>query len=154
MNKIALTFTIVPLLLMGCAHDHGVLGKGWNPTKPIVEIKGGVISPDQLLLVFPPKVSGSITWTLADPKFEFAEKGIEIEGVLTDNVIRGEQVRSVVLNPKQVEIVECTRSTDGLQFKCNNKHTGPGVYKYTIRIKARSSSDKSPPDLDPVVVNM
>lgn len=152
MKKLALTLIMFPILLSGCA--SGVdLGSGWNPTRPKVMIVNGAVAPDQDQLVFPRKISGPITWTLTDPKFEFTDKGIEVDGALTDKLIRGEQV-SVVLNTKQNEIVDCTRSKDGLQFTCNNRHTVPGIYKYTIRVRDRSKPDSKPIERDPQVVNM
>ena len=144
---------LLAFVLAGCAKDYGGLGRGWNPTKPKVDIINGSITPDQEVLVFPKGVSGPITWTLSDPKFEFADKGIEIDGALTDKVIRGEQT-SVVLDTRQGEIVECVRSGDGAQFTCNNKHTKPGVYKYTIRVRERGNPNAKPIERDPQVVNM
>lgn len=153
MKKLALVLTLISLFLAGCANEFGALGPGWNPTKPKISLVNGVITPDQMLLVFPRKVSGPVTWTLDDPKFEFADKGIEIEGRLLDKVIRGDQA-SVALETKQAEVVDCAKSKDGQQFTCNNKHTVPGIYKYTIRIRERANPNAKPIELDPSLVNM
>jgi hypothetical protein len=91
-------------------------------------------------LIFLGRREVTVTWQLPpDSKHRFADNGIVIEGVLIDQVIRGDRV-SVVLDPRQNEIVNCRRSANGLEFSCLNRHTKPGYYKYTIRLVGGSQT--------------
>lgn len=160
MNKLTFTLALAALLLGGCAqfHDRHHRGDGRfyggcpcpDPTQPMVTVKDGAIVLDQEVLVFPRNVSGPLTWTLpSNSTVRFAENGIVIEGRLLDRVLRSD-VPSVVLDPKQSEIVDCRRGSEGLSFTCLNRHTAPGVYKYTIRvIEGQREISRDPP-----IVNM
>jgi hypothetical protein len=151
MNKKLLIAVLFGVLMTGCAHHrHGYDGKGPNPSLPQVTVVGDDIKVDQEILVFRPGMGGLITWTLpANSPYRFAENGIVIEGRLVDRVIRGEQV-SVVLDTRPGDIGECKRAKEGLEFTCVNKHTMPGVYKYTIRLIGGAK----PLQRDPPIVNM
>ncbi len=136
MNKLTLVAAAATLILAGCAQQrHGVYGKGTDPAKPVVTIDGDMIKLDQEVLIFRPGERGTVTWSLPENgPFRFPENGIVIEGRLLDQVIRGNPP-SVALDPSQKEIVDCALVKGGLQFTCNNRHTMPGNYKYTIRVR-------------------
>lgn len=141
MNKLTLTTFLAALMLAGCATDPtGIYGKGTDPAKPKVTIEGNMIKLDQELLLFRSNERGPITWSLpADGPYRFPENGIVIEGRVLDQLIRGNPP-SVALDPDQKEIVNCRPSKDGLQFTCDNRHTMPGLYKYTIRVRSGTAT--------------
>ena len=59
-----------------------------------------------------------------------------IEGQVVDRVVRSADgtATSVALEPQKDEIVKCEVRNAGLEFACLNRHTVPGIYKYTIRL--------------------
>ena len=152
MNKKLLAAVLFVVLLAGCSHHHRRGDdKYLNPTTPQVLVEGSRIVVPNALVFLRGEPAVTITWQLPrDSKARFAENGIVIEGRITDELLRGEKV-SVVLDPRQTEIVDCRRSKDGLEFTCLNKHTQPGSYKYTIRLIDESQKQIA---LDPAVVNM
>ncbi len=151
MNKKMLLAVLSAVLLTSCSIFGGKDdGKGVNQTTPPVSVVNGqIVAPSAL--VFTKAQPVTVTWQLpAGSKARFPENGIVIEGRLLDEVIRGDKV-SVVLDTRQTEIVECRRGKDGLEFSCLNKHTKPGIYKYTIRV---IDENQKTIVLDPSVLNM
>lgn len=158
MIKKLLVAALFVALQAGCAHrdygQHPPVPYGScpcpNPANPQVTVDGSTFKLDQEILVFAPGVRGLVTWSLsAKSGLSFPDNGIVIEGRLLDQVLRGEPP-SVVLDRGQKEIVECRRSTDGLQFTCFNNHTFPGVYKYIIRVR----NGEKVVERDPPFINM
>jgi hypothetical protein len=115
-----------------------------DPTKPqvTVDIKdvGRPISVYPDPLVFPAgQKNVTIVWSL--PKgsnLRFPDNGIVIEGEITTRILRSKQANptqdSLALDREQREIVDCRIANAGLEFTCLNRHTRPGLYKYTIRV--------------------
>ncbi len=93
----------------------------------------------------------NIVWELQrHSKYRFlSEGGIVIEGRLAEEVLRGSK-KSVVLE-SQDEIVECKTQNQGLRVICRNKHTRPGIYKYTIHLQEVDSTRRL--QRDPPIVN-
>ena len=117
---------------------------------PQVTVRDGRIVVPEVLFYFKDERDFEVVWQL--PRgggFTFPENGIVIEGELLDQVIRGER-NSVVLDKAQNEIVKCARRSE-IEFTCFNRHTRPGVYKYTIRV---IDKDKRTLQRDPPFVNM
>lgn len=137
------------LLLSAC--QTGIYPKGVDPAKPQVSVENGRIRVVPDVMVFrADERNVTMTWQLpADSKLRFADNGIVFEGEITEQVIKG-QPPSVVLNPAQQEIGRCTRARDGLSFTCENRHSRPGLYKYTIRVQ----QDGRIVERDPFVMNM
>jgi hypothetical protein len=119
---------------------------------PQVSVQNGQIdvSPDPM--VFVPGEKGTLTWEL--PKgagLRFAARGIEINGRISDSLRKGCD-DCVALEP-QTEIIKCAAVGDnGLAFACENLHTKPGLYKYTIRVLRGDS--QTPIVRDPTIMNM
>ena len=141
MKKNILVALLAGALLASCAMKHH--RTTFDPTMPTVGYENGQISvsPDPLLF-FPDKKNVEIVWRVPEGSaLRFAEKGgIEIDGVLTDKVIRGnrETPDSIVIDKTQDEIVDC-------------KVKKPGLYKYTIRLL---DNGRALPPKDPTVMNM
>jgi hypothetical protein len=127
---------------------------------PQVTVAGGRISvsPDPLLFG-KEQQNVLIVWQL--PKgtnLRFPEGGIVIEGEITSKVLGGSTDRgaqnnaapSIVINRDQTEIVDCKARNEGLEFTCLNRHTRPGLYKYSIRVL---EDGKPLEPLDPSVMN-
>lgn len=151
MNKKLLVAALIAVLLAGCAHRHP-RGDGnvVNQTKPQISVdsSGQIVVPQALIFLGRQEVT--VTWQLPpNAKYRFADNGIVVEGRLKDEVLRGDKV-SVVLDPRQNEIVNCRRGKEGLEFTCLNRHTQSGIYKYTIMLVDESQKQLV---LDPSVVN-
>lgn len=136
------------LLLAGCAH----FTKAPDPVRPqlsVVDARLIVVNAEPL--VFARRGEVTITWHL--PKgttYTFDEReGIVIEGRLVRESKDGSQ-RTFVLDPKQDEIINCSRSKDASEFSCLNRNRAPGRYKYTIRVR---DGTKLLDALDPWIMN-
>lgn len=147
--------TLCAVLLGGCAvHPRGGGGSAPgqpDPERPKVTISGDKLAVNQPVLAF--KAGGApvtIRWELdAKSGYRFTENGIVIEGRITDDIVRGARP-SVVLEPRQDEIVDCKLADkSGLAFTCVNRLRAPGVFKYTIRV----TDGKTERVLDPFVAN-
>lgn len=158
MKKSHVIVAICVLLLGGCAHLRGIPSLE-ERSRPQVTVRDGriVITPE-ILYYLPDERDVQIVWQLPkDSKYRFPtrtnnakEQGIVIEGRLTDRVLRStDGVDSVALE-KQDEIVRCEVRNEGLEFACLNRHTQPGLYKYTIRLRDGSNELKR----DPPIANM
>ena len=154
MNKKLLIAALLAVTLAGCS-IFGSKGesKVVNQTKPQVSVlpSGEIVVPYALIYLGRQPVT--ITWQLpADSRYRFADNGIFIEGRLKDEIIRGDKV-GVVLDPRQTEIVNCrpVKEKAGLEFSCDNKHTQPGYYKYTITLIDQQT--QKPLKLDPGIMN-
>ncbi len=151
-NKPLIAVLSVALLTAGCANWLGGDKGAIDPRFPQVSLVNGKVSAPVALVFVPGMKDVDVTWQLPkDSKLKFAPKGIEIEGVLLDSVIKGPP-KGVELNPNQREIV-CPEvpGDKGLTYTCKNVHSKPGVYKYTIRVI--DETGKVIP-LDPTIVNM
>lgn len=131
-----------------------------NPAEPQVSLldNGLSVSPEPLHFGRDQK-DVQIVWQL--PKgtaLRFPANGIVIEGELTHRLLRGARDAatpggkapdSVVLDADQKEIVDCRIRNEGLEFSCLNRHTRPGIFKYTIRVVQAGRTI----ELDPAVMN-
>lgn len=137
--------------------------------KPKVDVvNNSIIVDPPYLYYFPEERNVETVWELpADSKYRFSAKdGIVIEGELVDHIVQvpenstGKSTvlangvkpgdRLAVLDHKQTEVVDCGVRKDGLAFSCRNRHTRPGIFKYTIRLVDK---DGRPIDRDPSYVN-
>lgn len=139
------------LLLAACGHKIEYVVKSQNP---VVRIDGPSAKIEPQVLFFDTRAAGgkpiTITWRL-DPGqgFRFAERGVEIEGEITDQIIRG-QPPSVVLNPRQDVIGNCKVGDERrLTYTCVNTLSRPGTFKYTLRL----TDGKREIVHDPVIAN-
>lgn len=156
--RIYLLAAAAAALLAGCGHHQRHPGGPCNcggepPTSenPQVEFDPArdtapIVRPNPLAFTRDQR-NITITWHLpAGSKVRFDPKeGIKIDGEITRSLLgntnnepaaRGKAaaVSSVEPDPKQNEIVECRVAAEGLEFKCLNRHTRPGIYKYTIKL--------------------
>lgn len=151
-NKSLIAVLSAALLGAGCTHWFGGEKGSVDPRFPQVSLVNGKVTAPAALVFLPGMKDVDITWQLPkDSKLRFAPKGIEIDGVLLDSVIKGPP-KAVELNPNQQE-VRCPDAPGdkGLTYTCKNVHSKPGIYKYTIRVI--DESGKVIP-LDPTIVNM
>jgi len=87
------------------------------------------VSPDPIRVHEP----STIEWTLTDPVYRFAERGIQIPPRNEDFVIRG-------------------ASAEGRKFTVLDKYTTRGTTKYAIEVVRRSDNVACKPK-DPVIIN-
>lgn len=136
MKKSTLIVVLGAVLLAACAHKNP-----YNEVSqaPIIRIDGVAARVNPPVLFFDTRAGDgkpiTITWRL-DPSsgFRFADRGIEIEGEITDQIIRG-QPPSVVLNPRQDVIGNCKAGDERrLTYTCVNTLSRAGVFKYTLRV--------------------
>jgi hypothetical protein len=138
------------LVVAGCASDKYPRGDHADPARPRVDVdvEKGTITIDPEILVFTDKTHRDVViWSLPPDsqraRLTFpdsdrdSEKGISIEGKLLDELtVDARGRKSVVLDTKQTEIVDCkvVPESAGKKFACRNRFSGYGVYKYTIRV--------------------
>ena len=156
MKKWVIGLAAYAVLLAGCATYKGV-PEFEDRTRPQVTIRDGqiAVSPG-ILFYFQDERNVTVVWQLPkDGRYTFPrENGIVIEGEIIDDVIRAKEKGgrdSVALDRSQTEIVEC-RARSEVEFTCLNRHTRPGVYKYTIRVIDRET--RKTLERDPAFVNM
>lgn len=156
MKRSRVIAAICVLFLGGCAHLWK-LPSLEERSRPQITVRDGRIVSPEILFYLPDERDVQIVWQLPrDSKFRFPirasnprEQGIVIEGRVVDRVLRGaDGVNSVVLE-KQDEIINCEVRNEGLEFTCLNRHSRPGIYKYTIRL----TDGRNVLVLDPVVAN-
>jgi hypothetical protein len=147
----------VATLLTGCAHD----GKRYffPPGELRVEVNyvNNTITVSPEVFISPvSKKKYDIVWTLPDGLgLKFADNGIDIDGVLTSEVIEGARAgtdqiaKGVRLLKQQGQVTECKRKGD-LAFTCKNANDFPAIYKYTVRL-LKDGVALNPKD--PMIVN-
>jgi hypothetical protein len=132
---------LAALVLAGCGLFGGHHGRGdcskcqpLDNTRPQVSVVNGKVMVDQDTLRFGEglrNVPVTITWVL--PKgsnLRFPSNGIVFEKSADGEIV--------------------CNAEGGTTFRCLNRHTKPGRYKYEIRVL---EGDKALPPLDPHVVN-
>ena len=163
MRKAHVIGAICAVLLGGCAHMRGGIPPLEERSRPQVTVgKDGIVVSPAVLYFLPGEKDVQVVWQLPrDSRYRFPtepknakEAGIVIEGRLVDRVVRGPDgtATSVALEPQKDEIVKCEVRNLGLEFACLNRHTVPGVYKYTIRLV--DPQGRTPLVKDPPFVNM
>lgn len=146
-------------LLSACGHHHGHIGhmSGLDPSRPMLLIDASTpvptiaVSP-RVLEFAPAQRDVEIVWALPKAKepgarqFRFVpDRGIAIVGEVKykvqhllgkdDKLAHGQDGSDLTyIDPKQDEIVNCRGSEDGLEFRCLNRHTRPGKFKYAVII--------------------
>ena len=151
MKKSTVVVLLIALTLAACAHRHDAHSQ--QSQNPVVKIDGATARINPSVLVFksdPAARPITITWRL-DPAsgFRFAERGIEIEGEIIDQIVRGNPP-SVVLDTRQNVIGSCKAADEKqLSYSCTNSLARPGVFKYTIRV----TDGKQQIVHDPVIAN-
>ena len=151
MKKWHFISAVCALLLAGCAH----VTRPPDPVRPQVSVAGGrLVVVNAEPLTFYRRGEVTITWHLPkDSKYTFDINGIVIDGRLVRPPIKepkdGSLHQTYVLDPKQDEIVNCSKSKDGSEFSCVNRNRKPGRYKYTIRVQAGNTLL----ELDPWIMN-
>jgi hypothetical protein len=120
-----------------------------------VRVDAVAVGPDPLIFERSER-DFRIVWRLQQADLTFPENGIVIDGQLMHS--SGQAVApgadagkkgQFVLDAKQTEIVDCRVSEDRRAFSCLNRHTKPGVYRYTIRVLNKGKLVQS----DPTVMN-
>jgi hypothetical protein len=154
MKRLLFIYVACALMLAGCVSHTGYVRVGTLEARshPQVEVKNGVIEVHPATLVFyEDEKDVKIEWELQrHSKYRFPDKdGIVIEGRLADEVLKGSK-KSVVLE-QQDEIIDCKTQNQNLTVICFNKHTRPGIYKYTIRLEEVDS--KKLLQRDPPIMN-
>lgn len=133
------------LLLAGCSHhghrpDHGA-GQP-RPHQAVAELKvdGGKVQVSPELLYFSARRGpATITWTLpADSPFNFVKEGAI--------VIKAVEV-GLTNAPRPEDVFKCSLGDKGKSYRCENRVTRPGVYKYTIRLQGANGQviERDPP---------
>lgn len=155
---------ICVLLLGGCAHFWKIPSLEERSRPQVTIGKDGIVVSPAVLYFFPDEKDVQVVWQLPrDSRYRFPtepknakEAGIVIEGRLVDRVLRGPDgtATSVALEPQRDEIVKCEVRSAGLEFACLNRHTVPGVYKYTIRLIDPQNTRAAPLVRDPPFINM
>lgn len=137
------------LLLGGCAHW---CCKNTPSTNPIVVIDNTGQTPQPTVVPDPlhftkDQVDVKISWHLpANSGMTFPENGITIDGEVVHSSAKGYENRTANVRPskdgevvlrEQNEIIDC-KLASAIEFTCLNRHTRPGVYKYTVRVRLAS----------------
>jgi len=159
MKRTTLVALVSCLLLLGCAVcPPRIPGSFQERSNPKVTIENGLLTVRPDPLYFGPGEKGTITWHLETPGFRFASKGIEIgqplvgppQKTVTGNTTR--EVKRPEAQTRDVQDIRCASEPtgSGVTFTCENAHTRPGVYKYTIRVTNGSTEI----ELDPFIMNM
>jgi hypothetical protein len=153
MRRISLVALLGAVALSGCATYENVvrITKLEQRANPQVIVSGSAIRVPDVLYFLPGETNVKVTWRLPEGQgLSFPENGIEVEGLLTDKVVRNAGAgTAVVLDSTQTE-VQCEKQKGGVTFTCTNKNSRPGVYKYTIRVR----SGDALLERDPSIVNM
>ena len=170
MKKLIVLAAGLSVLLGGCGlfrHDEHRGGYSANPQVVISDKPDPsgnpsfFVSPHTLVFKEPGR-SVEIVWSLPkDAKLRFSPRlGIFIEGEIKQRVERLPKdggndkaatravQESTYLDPDQNEIVDCKVRESGLQFSCQNKHTRPGRYKYSVRLTDGNADYLIDPDMD------
>lgn len=149
MKQRLLVYVVLALVLSGCTTLKWVPRFEERRTPQVTVSEGRIIVTPEILFYFQDERDFDILFQLPrESGLAFPENGIVIEGELTDQVIRGDRI-SVVLNPGQKEIA-CRRLSN-VEVACRNRHTRPGVYKYTIRVNGKDG--RPLPSRDPPIMN-
>jgi hypothetical protein len=153
MSKKSLVVLLGAIVLGGCSTYESVVRiiKLEERSNPQVIVSGSTIRVPEILYFFPGETNVKITWRLPEGQgLSFPENGIEIDGLVTDKVVRNTAAGvAVVLDPTQTE-VQCEKQSGGTTFTCLNRNSRPGVYKYTIRVRSGDALLQR----DPPMVNM
>ncbi len=142
MNKHILIAALAALTLAACG-NKGSGGSGTpTPETPQVGVENNAITvkPDPIQFA-KEKKDVKISWQLpSGSAFTFPQNGIRFnDGIEEGNTKSARE-----------EFVKCTVEGKGEAYSCINLHTVPGKYKYWITLQG---GDKTPPPLDPIVVN-
>lgn len=126
------------------------------PNKPQVDVRDGVIVVVPEPLGFKARTGEiPIIWSLPQwGDLSFPPNGIVVEGEIVVPLpidSKDRQAReSIVVDRQQKEIVNCEPIPGGKKFRCLNRNTRPGVYKYTIRVLQNGVPLRP---LDPTLMN-
>lgn len=150
-------------LLSACGHHHGQLHghgmhmAGLDPARPMLLVDAATAVPSMAvsphtLSFAPSQREVEIVWRLPKAKapgerqFRFLpDRGVTIVGEVkykvqrlagkNDPVNHGADGNDLTyIDPQQNEIVDCRVLEDGLAFRCLNRHTRPGKFKYALII--------------------
>lgn len=118
--------------------------EGSSPIAQNLNLAGGVIVVNQEPMTFPAGINGPVTWTLrGPPSFQFA-----IDGILFFRESGSGNTKTYT--PETNEFSPCTRSNDRRKYTCTNNHTGPGTFKYQIKLEGGPTPSVM---LDPYIYN-
>ncbi len=140
-RRLLTTATLLAALLGGCSihyhqyHQPPAGGGTGDPKAPKVIVSNGNITVDQDVLRFAKdQTNVTITWRLEGKggRLTFPENGVVFERAAAG------------------EIVDCVRIDDNTAFRCTNKHSRPGVYRYGINVNENGVPLKP---LDPYLMN-
>ncbi len=146
-RRLTLAAGLLTLLMSGCAlhermHEH-MHGPGQaDPANPKVLVKNGKLSVNLEPLRFS-KADGSvnITWHLPPGDvYAFATNGIVVEPAVAGT----KAARNVV------DEFQCGPGKTPTEYTCLNRNTGPGKYKYTVRVLEKGVMLEP---LDPFIIN-
>jgi hypothetical protein len=158
MKGTALVASLCAFVLVGCASSPRLADSFKERTHPKVTVLNGrmAVAPDPLY--FGRKEKGEITWEVPEKaSYRFPPNGIVIEGRLIEppqavfgtDPAQATARGNLILDNNQQEIV-CPAQEGGRKFKCTNRHTEPGIYKYSIRVRDGNREIV----MDPFIINM
>jgi len=150
MKKITWTVLSLAALLGGCANF--CVCKDSPSTNPVVVIDSRAQTPLPVVIPDPLHFTKNqtdvrVAWHLPpNSGLSFPENGITIDGEVVHRSAKGYENRvasaaaskdgEIVLR-EQTEVVDC-KPASAVEFTCLNRHTRPGVYKYTVRVRLPS----------------
>jgi hypothetical protein len=153
MHKNSLVALLCALVLGACATLEPVkIIKLEERKNPPVTVSGNTIQVPEILYFLPDEKNIQVMWHLPEGQgLMFPENGIQIDGALTDKILRDDRGNvAVVLDRNQTEI-QCDKQRGGTTFTCTNRNSKPGIYKYTVRVLR--NGELLPPR-DPAMMNM
>lgn len=145
MKRLLSAAAICSLALLGCATPtpkEGTMATRENPVVSIVNGREIRVTPDPLQ--FPnDRRPVTITWTLdaSASAFQFKNE----QGVHVEKEVRKDKTE-VAPDPEELK---CKVVAGGRQFKCVNRNSRAGTYKYSIRLMGPGGELF----LDPLIVN-
>lgn len=138
MKKAAFHAIVFAVALSGCAANllHVDNGNPYNPVVTVVDDLAIKVEPDPLRFL-KHEQNVRITWQIpSESRYTFTEDGI---------VIRETSGATISARTE----FKCGRDQDPRKFSCLNKHTGPGKYKYIIKVEGPHQIMP----LDPIIDN-
>jgi hypothetical protein len=138
--------TLVYVLALVFLGTSGAVKAQASNERPLVTLANGNITVDPPTLRFQQRGAKPIRWELpAGADYVFTGVGI----VIDREVVSETDLRAAGQGANQQQVVGCQRVENGRAFQCQNSHSQPGIYKYTINLQQQNRTFTK----DPVIVN-